>query len=391
MNDNIRVALVSPEFPPSLLGGIGAVCHDLALSLSKSGVSTTVFCGKSDRISHEKANGYLSIVRMPILNLPPRHLWFQAQNIVPLLRLLKEFDVIHVVDPRIVIPANFKKSIRKPLITHIHGCGHCEAKLFLKSPIGYWSSGDFVFTVLEYPMNEYLTRLSLRNSDHVVVCSTNRYGEMTRRNSDLDFSKISVIFNGIDFSRLQCETSVIEENESLLFWGRLYYNKGIIQLIRALSLVKQDFPKVILDICGKGPLEAKIRALTSKLGLESNVRVHGYVNTKDLTEKIRKASVVVLPSLYEGQPMAALEAMAFKKPVVMYEFPFAREYVTDWHNGLMAKGGDIEDLANRICAALSDRKLRANIGQNAYQRVKKNHNWDVLVNKYIELYRSLSN
>jgi 1,4-alpha-glucan branching enzyme len=99
--------------------------------------------------------------------------------------------------------------------------------------------------------------------------------------------------------------------------------------------------------------------------------------------------VIALPSLYEGQPMAALEAMAYKKPVIMYDFPFAREYITDWHNGLLAKGGDVEDLAVRIRVALLDKKLRLNLGQNAYERVRKDHNWGTLVHKYINLYSSL--
>jgi glycosyltransferase involved in cell wall biosynthesis len=82
--------------------------------------------------------------------------------------------------------------------------------------------------------------------------------------------------------------------------------------------------------------------------------------------------------------------MAYQKPVVMYDFPFAREYITDWDNGMIAKGGDIKDLASRISTALSDKKLRLKLGQNAYERVRKNHNWDTLIYKYIDLYSNLT-
>jgi glycosyltransferase involved in cell wall biosynthesis len=305
--------------------------------------------------------------------------------------LLKGFDVIHSVDTRAAFLAYFRKNLRKPFITHVHGCGHCETKVFLKSPVSYWSLGDFVYTVLEYPMNEYLTSTCLHHSDHVVVCSTARLDEMKRRNPELDYTKVSVIYNGIDFDRISPENVAVEEKDCLvLFWGRLYYNKGIMQLVRAMALVKKDYPTVLLDVCGKGPLEAKIRALTSKLGLKDNVHIHGYVSTKDLILKIKAASVVALPSLYEGQPVAVLEAMAYKKPVIMYDFPFAREYVTDWHNGLIAKGGDVKDLADRINVSLSDKKLRLKLGQNAYERVRKDHNWDILVQEYIKLYSSLT-
>lgn len=388
---DLKVALISTEFPPFLTGGISTVCRDLAWNLSKKGVHTTVFCGKSNKMAVENVNNYLKVVRLPLLDLFPRHLWFQLQNTTSLMSLLKGFDVIHNVEPREGILAHFSKNFQTPIVTHVHGSAYGETKVFLESPISCWAPGDFVYEVLEYPIFEYLTNICLRNSDHIVVCSNDRFNEMKRRNSHLDFAKVSVIYNGIDFDRIDHENSTDEEKESsVLFWGRLYYNKGIIQLIKAMALVKQVFPNVHLDVCGKGQMEAKLRALTHKLCLEDNVTFHGYTKNEALIEKIRSAAVVALPSMYEGQPMAALEAMAYQKPVVMYDFPFAREYITDWDNGMIAKGGDIKDLASRISTALSDKKLRLKLGQNAYERVRKNHNWDTLIYKYIDLYSNLT-
>jgi glycosyltransferase involved in cell wall biosynthesis len=391
LNDSLKVALLSPEYPPLSIGGISAVCYDLSMNLSRQGVHATVFCGKSDKLTVEKVNDNLRVVRMPLLGFPPKHLWFQIQNLSPLLKMLKEFDVVHNVDPRGAFLAYFGRKLHKPFVTHVHGSGYGETKVFLRSPVSCWTLGDFVYEILEYPMNEYLTNMCLRNSDHLVVCSTNRVEEMKRRNRDLDFTKVSVIYNGIDFEKIDSKGVVTEEKgNSVLYWGRLYYNKGILQLIKAISLVKKEFSNVLLDVCGKGPLETKIRVLLRKLDLEGSVYIHGYVSEKDLTEKIRTASVVALPSLYEGQPIAALEAMAYKKPVIMYDFPFAREYITDWHNGLLAKGGDVKDFAQRICAVLWDKKLRLKLGQNGYEHVKKNHSWTTLICKYVDLYNDLT-
>ena len=392
MSSSLKVAMVSGAYPPFSFGGVSAVCYDLATSLSKKGVSTTVFSGKSEKIAIERVNACLRVVRMPIIGLPPRHLWFPTQNLSPLLRMLKDFDVIHNVDTMTAgVLAYFRKNLPKPFITHVHGCGHCETRAFLQSPFYSWSLGEFVFTVVEYPLNEYLVNTSLRHSDHIVVCSAARLDEMKRRNRSLDYSKVSVIYNGINFDRIGYKNSLVEEDDcSVLFWGRMFYLKGIIQLIEAMALVKEDFPKVSLDVCGKGPLEAKVRSLISKLSLKDNVRIHGYVSDEFLIEKIIRATVIVLPSLYEGQPVAALEAMAYRKPLIVYDFPFAREYITDWNNGLTAKGGDVKDLAERIRIALSDKKLRQKLSQNAYERVRKNHNWETLIDQYIKLYNSLA-
>src|SRR4030067_1133747 len=341
MNRDLRIALISPEFPPSSIGGIATVCNDVAWNLSKKRVSTTVFCGRSNKMSIEHLNSYLKVVRLPLLDAPPRHVWFQLQNFGLFRNLLSEYDVVHGADVRSSAFLAFqKRRLKRPFVTHVHGCHHCEASVFLHSPVSYWSPGDFLFTILEFPMNDFLARLALNHSCHAVVCSKNRLHEMKKFNSNLDFGKVSVIYNGIDFEKINSESKFVDEQDcSILYWGRLYYNKGIMQLINAMALVKNEFPLFSLDICGKGPLEARIRSLVKKLGLSDNIRISGYVSNKGLIEKIRTATSAVLPSLYAGKALAALVALAYKKPVIMYDFPFAREYVTDWHNGFRAKGG----------------------------------------------------
>jgi N,N'-diacetylbacillosaminyl-diphospho-undecaprenol alpha-1,3-N-acetylgalactosaminyltransferase len=110
------------------------------------------------------------------------------------------------------------------------------------------------------------------------------------------------------------------------------------------------------------------------------------VPREELFKKIREASLVVLPSIHEAQPVSMLEAMACKKPVVAFDFPFSNELVQNMYNGLLAKSGDVKDLSDKIRLLLTDRQLRLDLGQNAYEYVEKSHNWDTLAEKYIELY-----
>jgi glycosyltransferase involved in cell wall biosynthesis len=392
MNEDLNIALVSAEYPPNSLGGVSTVCRDLAANLSKRGISTTVFCGRSRKIAIEQMNPFLRIVRMPVVKYPPMHFWFPLQNHSYLMEMLKEFDVVHAIDTKSAgLLSYYKKRISKPLVTHVHGCVHCETSVFLRSPISSWSLGEFVYSFLEYPMNEFLVGESLRRSDKIVVCSTARLEEMKRRNPEVDYSKVSVIYNGMTFDQSRPEVKGGEdERDSVLFWGRLFYNKGIIQLIKAIALVKKDFPHVILDVCGRGPLEDKIRSLIKEKNLEKNVCLLGYVSNDFLQNKIKATKVVALPSLYEGQPVAALEAMAQKKTLIMFDFPFSREYIRDWHNGLIAMGWNVKDLAERICVALSDKDLRFKLSSNAYDQVRKNHDWYTLIDQYIGLYRNLA-
>ena len=393
MGTSLKIALVSAEYPPNSLGGVSAVCRDLAANLSKNNVSVTVFCGRSRKITVEQQNPSLRVVRMPILNVPPMHFWFPIQNYSSLMTMLKDFDVVHAIDTKTAgILSYHKRRFRKPLVTHVHGCVHCETSVFLKSPVSSWSLGELVYAVFEYPMNDYLVSESLHRSDKLVVCSKARVEEMKRRNPEVDFSKVTVIYNGINSDQFRYEPndSAAEKDGSVLFWGRLFYNKGIIQLVKAMALVKEEIPHATLDVCGRGPLEEKIRALINELDLKNNVYLHGYVSNDFLKEKIRTTSIVALPSLYEGQPVAALEAMAQRKTLVMYDFPFAREYISDWHNGLIAKAWNVEDLAKRICVALSDKNLRSKLSANAFEQIRKNHDWDKLIDQYIALYENVA-
>jgi glycosyltransferase involved in cell wall biosynthesis len=89
--------------------------------------------------------------------------------------------------------------------------------------------------------------------------------------------------------------------------------------------------------------------------------------------------------------MFVLEAMACKKPVVLFDFPFAKEMVSDMNSGLLAKGCDVYDLCEKMQLLLSDADLRKRLGENAYSQVKKEHDWNVQCEKYLKVYQSAAN
>jgi len=117
--------------------------------------------------------------------------------------------------------------------------------------------------------------------------------------------------------------------------------------------------------------------------------VHGRIPHKDLIAEIKRSALVVVPSLYEAQPMIALEAMACKKPLVAFSYPFAREIIKNGHNGLLAQARDVKNLSEKIRSLLLDKKLRWKLGRNAYDYVRREHNWDIQINKYLKVYRKV--
>ena len=198
--NSIKVALISEEFPPFMFGGIGSACYDYAMVLSKKGVKTTVFCGKSKEVSNEQVNNNLEVVRLPCFEVPPRFLWFQLQNIKYLSNTLRDYSVIHVFNPQAgAISALLKKSLEKPLLTSIHGLHLTSLKVSLASPSDNWNVKDIGFQIAGYPLQYLLHAICLQNSDHIAVCNYSTAFELKKMFSHIDPAKISVIYNGINF------------------------------------------------------------------------------------------------------------------------------------------------------------------------------------------------
>jgi glycosyltransferase involved in cell wall biosynthesis len=136
-------------------------------------------------------------------------------------------------------------------------------------------------------------------------------------------------------------------------------------------------------------LQEKVRRFIADSNFGDCASSLGYVPHERLLAEIKKSDIVVFPSLLESQSMFMLEAMACKKTLIAFDLPFAREIITNMDNGVLAAAGDIEDLCRKIELIISDEKLRRRLGQAAYDHVRKNHNWDIQVEKYLKVYESV--
>jgi len=151
--------------------------------------------------------------------------------------------------------------------------------------------------------------------------------------------------------------------------------------------LKEEFPNIQLQIFGDGPFRNKIDTLISDLNLADNIEVRNFIPRAELWKRIDKAMIVALPSLHEAQSVSMLEAMAFKKPLVVFDYPFSREIITDMVNGVLAKQVDVKDLTDKIRILIENENLRIMLGENANKYVRRRHNWNTLVDEYIRLYK----
>lgn len=146
--------------------------------------------------------------------------------------------------------------------------------------------------------------------------------------------------------------------------ARFVKQKGQIYLLKAaakiLERIKQ--PEVYFLLVGYGPMEARLRQLAESLNIKSRVIISP---AKDIKEVLPIIDIYVISSLWEGQPIAMLEAMAVGCPVVATKVGGIPEVLIERKNGLLAVAGDENSLAEKIIMLLEDKELRASISQAA--------------------------
>jgi glycosyltransferase involved in cell wall biosynthesis len=381
----MKIAIISHEG-----GGISSVTSGLSRSLAKKGIKTTVFTGAHSKSRQTiKLSDHLEFNYLPILNLPPRNYWFQALNLRTLLKELKDYDVIHGMSVNASFFLSlFKNKLGAPFVSTLHEDLRTSQRAFVNLPISSWTFKEAGFFLLEFPFYDIPAGRVFTNSDHITFCSYSLLKQVAAYRK-IDYNKVTVIHNGLDFDEIDGvpdEPADDEDAISVVFAGRLMRVKGALLLIEAFRRLGKDFCNVHLKIFGRGPSRNVLEKKIVKYGLKDKVFLMGQVPHKKLISEIKKSHFVVFPSLNEAQPMFVLEAMACKKPVIAFDFPFAREIINHMDTGLLAKAGDVDDLSMKIKLLANDADLRLKLCQAGRNYVRKEHDWAVQVEKYVEVY-----
>lgn len=158
--------------------------------------------------------------------------------------------------------------------------------------------------------------------------------------------------------------------------GRLVNQKNFRDLIEAWAMVGSKHPDWSLSIFGEGKLRKKLSAQIASLGLGDKVKLEGAV--KNLALEYRNAAALVMSSKLEGFPLVLVEASSFGLPMIAYDCPTGpSEIIADASkdatggNGYLVELGNVQQLAERICATIEDADARERMGQNARKTAER--------------------
>ncbi len=161
--------------------------------------------------------------------------------------------------------------------------------------------------------------------------------------------------------------------------------KGVATLLEAMARVRARRANAELVVVGRPRPNGDTGRLVARLGLDGAVRFVGGVPEAELVDLYSQATLAVVPSLYEGFSLPAVEAMACGVPLIATTAGALPEVVGQ--AGLLVPPGDSEALAAALLRLLDDEPLRRTLGADGRRRVLEGFSWARTAERTVDVYR----
>ena len=199
---------------------------------------------------------------------------------------------------------------------------------------------------------------------------------------------MKVIYNGVDTSIFRPLNLKRAENSLLLVTNTEDRKKGVLYLFQAMQHLPEEIKLTVVDEVKKRNYAS---VLIEEMGLQARVTFTGRLSTEDLVKQYNTASVVVVPSVYEGFGLPAAEASACAAPVIATSGGALPEVVANGESGLVVPPMDPEALAEAILALLSNPVLRESMGNKGRERVQQLFTWQKAAKEHTEYFLEVIN
>ncbi len=211
----------------------------------------------------------------------------------------------------------------------------------------------------------------------------------------IDPSKTKLIHNGVDlerFKEIEGKSQLrkklgIPDKKSIIYTGRLVYQKGIDVLIQSFSKLNGETDCQLI-IIGDGPERQNIVRLIDHYQLSKSVIL--IEEAEDIASYLNTADVFVLSSRFEGLSNSLLEAMACGLPVISTRVGGSIDIIEGGVDGLLVDVDNEEQLSQAISKVLSNFSLATSLGENARKTIETSYDLNKVTDKYLELYKALN-
>jgi len=353
----MKIAIFSDTFSPQI-NGVARVAHQSAEILAKLGHQVMVLTAAA-RTNKEKltSNNGFSVAFCPSL---PVGVYPGERAALPFgfsaFSKIKKFgpEIIHSHTPfAIGWGSVFASKISGIKLIGTHHTFYDHYLKYIKMDYRWAKWLTWKYTVRYYNF-----------CDLVISPSKSLADELVNRGL---YKPIRIIANAIDTNFFKPATPEIKKRLkkkfgiadcSLIYMGRLSYEKNIDQALRAFSLAAKENSRISFMIVGDGPEKINLENFASDLGIRNKVIFTGFLRDGKLLETLQASDIFITASKSENMPLSVLEAMATGLPIVAVAEKGMPEIVKNGINGFLAGADDWRTMSEHILQICSDKKLR---------------------------------
>jgi glycosyltransferase involved in cell wall biosynthesis len=230
-------------------------------------------------------------------------------------------------------------------------------------------------------------RQKIEHAAFVVAVSSFGRSQLFRWCSYQHWSRIHIIHCGLDQGFLEAPRVAIADTPNLVCIGRLCEDKGQLLLLDAVAELISARVDLQLTLVGDGPLRPVLEATITRLNLQAQVEITGWVNSAQIRDYLLSARALVLPSFAEGLPVVLMEALALQRPVVTTSIAGIPELVEPGICGWLVPAGSVSALKTALQEVLTtEPAVLDKMGQQGAQLVMKDHNIEIEAQKLARLF-----
>jgi glycosyltransferase involved in cell wall biosynthesis len=363
------------------VGGAEVWAYHLAHQMAKLGHDIVVFTTSVDSKNHFSEEDGIKVYRYGI-NLKIDKAFFSF-GMFPR-SLQQDVDIVHLhyaLPPAELASLFYTQMKRKPLVVTYHGDANP-------------SYGNLIRKAGLSLLDRFIVPTILSRA-RVITCNSVHYIPISRFLPKYR-EKIIAIPPGINadeyrmhYSKEECRNklSLHKDEKIILFVGALINYKSPDLLIKAMPTIIEKNPDARLVFVGDGPLRGDLERLANDLRVNHAIKLVGAVPYDTTASYYGAADIFALPSTgrTESFGIVLLEAAAAGLPIVVSSLETFRAFIKDGYNGLVAKLGDIDSLAETINRLLSDAALRQEMGENARASIR-DYSWENIAKKVEKIY-----
>ncbi|TDC29791.1 glycosyltransferase family 1 protein [Micromonospora sp. 15K316] len=385
-----RILMLSWEYPPVLVGGLGRHVHALSVALAAAGHDVTVVTRHADGAPLEEYADGVRIIRAaedPVtFPLATNSLlaWTMAFNHTLTRAALRateagDYDVIHAHDWLVAHTAmTLREHLDIPLVTTIHATEAGRHQGWLPEEMNRTIHG----------VEQWLAS----ESGRVIVCSGYMSDEVTAL-FGVPSARVDVVPNGVEPHRWQARGTTVAaararfagDGPLVTFAGRLVYEKGVQHLLAGVPRLRELHPGLRVVIAGDGPYRGELEAEVHRLGLGGTVEMPGFLGG-ELPALMAASDCFVVPSIYEPFGMVALEGAAAGAPLAVAATGGLAEIVEPGVTGMTFRPQDPDGLVEAVHALLADPDRSRALARRARTLVHEQYGWSAIARRTATTY-----